>query len=171
VPSWWRSLPLAPTFAWIALAPVALDHIVFLKYALHEFAVLKASFFLCVFAAIGLKAVRMGFVVATVACVLGVGMFYLFNRTGAIAQNGERYDAQLQLGRTIAAQAEERDVVFITLSVPRDPMVIYYAHRNVQRVKDDQEAKAFLKVRGQRDGVLFDVRGGRLSARRISSGP
>lgn len=54
----WKSIqqtfPSLILFVWLSLFPVLLDHILFLRYAVQDFAVLKASFFISITGAIAL---------------------------------------------------------------------------------------------------------------------
>lgn len=146
-------------FIWLSVMPVALLHIAFLNYSIHDFTVLYASLFFSVLlgilydkvkksGALSLRAMRIG-LVATI--LLFIAQFYIMNPPLDKPHNKI-------FALAYVANASTDEVIFTndTEGSP-EPQIIFYAQRNIQFAKDTAEALAILKQQNQQKGVFIST--------------
>ena len=162
-----RSWPAVPDLVWLTLAPALLHLLVFVRYGIHEFAVLKLGFFLCAVVAIVLfregirgRGSRLG---AACALLLGMAWYTWVNRPGDGTATGEAYATAQQRGMMIATEARPEEVILLQ-GIQADPQIQFYARRNMRTVADSAEAIWVLKELGARKGLLFRDIDGALTA-------
>lgn len=153
--------------------PVLLDHALLLKYAEHDFATLKAGFFLC--GALGLL-VAQGWpafhlrqrVVASAVVVgsllAGARIYRMLNHIPA--EVAHRWNEPVGIGTTIARTAAPDEVVFARGFEP-EPQVQWYARRTMARVADLSEARDFLADHPATRGIVFTLEADSLRVERI----
>jgi hypothetical protein len=164
--------PAFVVFVLLSLLPVVLDHVVFLRYAVQDLAVLKASFFLSIVSAIllfrlfGKANPRWLIAAVAVICLAGIGQYYFINRPGEFSIRGHRYDTAINTGLLIRNQAKNDEVVFVT-NLEVSPQLVYYAQRNIKRVRDATSAAGFLQTHPASKGIIFSSVNDSLFFRRI----
>jgi len=151
------------SFAWFTLFPVLSDHAIFLNYSGHDFSVLKASFFLCATGGIllyklmtelkslpTLKSLLFAFTI----CAGGIIMYFLINPPGKLSLEHDPYDAEIKTGYFIADHSTKDEVVFAD-NMEVTPQVIFYAHRNIMKIKNDSDAVRFLTINNEENGIVI----------------
>ncbi len=150
-------------FLWLSTLPVILLHIFLLNYSGHDFVSLYGSLFLSVLIGIlydklkkakTLSNLQLNFGISFVV-VASLASYYYINRPGEYSLKGEEYAISEQLGKHIKTTAPDDAVVFAMGKAVIDPQLIYYAERNILKVKDQDEAMAFLKERGISQGYIY----------------
>ena len=154
------------------LLPAALYLLVFTRYAIHEFALLKPGFALCTAAAWALVAFArerparlLWPLVATV--LLGVLAYTRLNRPGDGRSTGAPYALAWEQGRVIAHLARPDEVVLLQ-GLPSEPQLQWYARRNTRPVADEAEALQVLRELGATRALLVQATAHGLTARRLS---
>lgn len=144
-------------FFLVSSIPVLLLHLVLLNYSGHDFTTLYLSLFLSVSSVLIIQYVdsKTQLMVVVTILILGAANYYVVNRPGEIAQNGDRYDIFLKAGEFIRANADSSEVVFWTDGTI-DPMTIIYAKRNVKEVNSIDEAKKWLETVPSKKGIVFE---------------
>lgn len=184
-------IPNLKLFAGLTLFPVLLDHAIFLRYAVQDFGVLKASFFFSIAAALTIDSVfpeknipsfnsplrKPGFrqspgnrraksLTIAVVSLAGAIVYLLINHPGEVSFKGDPYNAEMKTGAFIRANANPDEVVFLQ-DAEATPQIIWYAHRNIKEVRSDEEAIAFLRGHSETRGVLFSAKHDSLAIARI----
>ncbi|MBP6389702.1 MAG: hypothetical protein KA352_02325 [Flavobacteriales bacterium] len=170
-----RSWPAAPDLVLLTLAPALLHLLVFVRYGIHEFAVLKLGFFLCAVVAITLFRSevawgRLSRLATGGALLLGMAWYTWVNRPGDGTATGEAYATAQQRGLLIAAEAQPDDVILLQ-GIQADPQIQFYARRNMRTVADSIEAKTVIGELGKQSGVLFEARNGTLQGHHFTPRP
>ena len=148
---------LAP-FIIVAGLPVLLLHLILAGYSGHDFTTLYAAPFLAVLTALLMRELpvfkhyQRSLLILTV--VASIFQYYYINRPGDTSQRGDKYNVDMKIGRHIGGESKPEEVVFLQGEKP-NPMVVFYAHRNIQQVKNEGEAKAFLAEHQRKQGILF----------------
>ncbi|MBK9073578.1 MAG: hypothetical protein IPL77_01170 [Flavobacteriales bacterium] len=162
-----RSWPAALDLLLLTLLPAVLHLLIFVRYGIHEFAVLKLGFLLCATVAIVLfreatwgRWSRLG---AACALLLGMAWYTWVNRPGDGTATGEAYATAQKRGLFIAAEAQPDEVILLQ-GIQADPQIQFYARRNMRTVADSAEAIRVLNELGARKGLLFRDIGGALTA-------
>lgn len=140
----------------VSLIPILLLHLCLLNYSGHDFTVLYASALFAVFGAFALnhfQSNRLGGVLIAIS-ILGVSTYYLLNLPGSTSIKGDAYDTSMLQGKYIGENLRENEVGF-SLGETLDPMVILYAHRNIQTIDSELEAIAWLKAHHLKKGRIF----------------
>lgn len=149
--------PLLP-FMLMAGLPVLLLHLALADYSGHDFTALYGAMFLAVLVAWLLhhqpQPILVIGPVLLLWVLLSIGQYDYINRPGEISLSGERYDFDQRFGEAIASQSTPAQTIFIIGTKP-DPQMVWYAHRNIQRVDDEQAAVAFMQQYGRKQGILF----------------
>jgi len=152
-------------FIFLSAAPVILLHLLLSDYSGHDFTTLYGGLFLCVmFGALAHGAAQrikprwtaMGTLTVIIACVI---QYYYINRPGKYSLNGDRYADFQDIGKSIARQSSNEEVIFLKGRKP-SPEIILYAGRNILRIHDETEAVNFLQERGLKRGLIFHVTDG-----------
>jgi len=150
-------------FLWLSTLPVILLHVLLLNYSGHDFVSLHGSLFLSVLVAIlydklknahTLTALQLRSGIAFVL-ISSIAIYYYINRPGTHSLKGDEYALSQKLGTQIKTGAKPNEVVFAMGNVILDPQLIYYAERNILKVKNKEEALVFLKERNINNGVIF----------------
>ena len=166
---------LSPSI-WLTAFPVFLDHLVFPYYSGQDFAVLKASFFLCITSGIVLselikklhkQTILKTCLISFSICLIGIAMYYYINPPGKYSFRGDRYDLEKNIGSFIHSNAHNDEVVFC-IGIVNTPQVIYYSHRNIRNVQDIAEASEFLETRKIVNGIIFHYKNDSLQYKRIT---
>ncbi len=140
--------------------PVLLHHLIFLKASALDFFMLKSSPFIAVIISWMFYKIKNQIsalnkiVTVALTTVFGVLIFYYINRPGEISQSGNRYDIYKTEGMFIAENSKSDEVIFIQ-NIPDEPQLIYYAHRNLRTIEDEQQAMDFLKTYQRNKGIIF----------------
>lgn len=150
-------------FLWLSTLPVILLHLLLLNYSGHDFVSLYGSLFLSVLVAILYDKLKNAHTLNTlqlrsgIAFVLisSVAMYYLINRPGEFSLKGDQYAISKNLGEEIKNTSQDNEVVFAIGNVVLDPQLIFYAERNILKVKSKEEALVFLKERNINKGIIF----------------
>ncbi|MBK8341274.1 MAG: hypothetical protein IPK99_15375 [Flavobacteriales bacterium] len=167
-----RSWPAVPDLVLLTLAPALLHLLVFVRYGIHEFAVLKLGLFLCTGVSVALWRMetrwgRWTHLPIAGALSLGMAWYTWVNRPGDGTATGEAYATAQQRGLMIATEAGPDEVILLQ-GIQADPQIQFYARRNMRMVADSAEAIAVVKELGTLRGVLFEEHDGALQARRLS---
>jgi hypothetical protein len=150
-------------FLWLSTLPVILLHFFLLNYSGHDFVSLYGSLFLSVLIAILYDKLKNAKTLSIFQLRLGIGIvilssiasYYYINRPGDLSLKGVAYASSKELGEQIARDSFEDEVIFIQGNLSVDPQIIYYAHRNILKVKDAAEAQRFLLAHGIDEGILY----------------
>ena len=119
----------------------------------HEFTILPWSLLLCFVAARFLGAVNnqkmsRGLLVLFVVC--SIGQYYFINRPGPVSRDGMPYASFKHLGESLKQIPPDYT---ICLNLEQNPMVEYYAGRNILRLHDSLSAKKALEEMGIKKAV------------------
>ena len=163
-----RSWPAVPDLVLLTLTPALFHLLVFVRYGIHEFAVLKLGFFLCAGVAVALWRMeerwgRWARLPIVGALLLGMAWYTWVNRPGDGTATGEAYATAQHRGLLIAAEAQPDEVILLQ-GIQADPQIQFYARRNMRTVADSAEAIWVLKELGARKGLLFRDIDGALTA-------
>lgn len=145
----------------ISIIPILLLHLLLSNYSGHDFTVLYAAVPLSIFSAFLIEKIYLTLqkkyltLIVFGLLILNVVQFYYINRPGKIALNGERYDVFLEEGKIIRENATPDEVVFAKGFKP-SPQTIWYAHKNIQNISDENEAIIFLRSVKQNKGIIFE---------------
>lgn len=146
--------------------------LVFTRYAIHEFALLKLGFVLCAAGAWGLFRLgdRRGLrphaaLVATV--LLGMLAYTRTNRPGDGRATGAPYAMAMEQGRVIAHLARPDEVVLVQ-GMAAEPQLQWYARRNARAVADEADAMQVLRDLGASRALVVTATAHGLTARRLS---
>ena len=150
-------------FLWLSTLPVILLHIFLLNYSGHDFVSLYGSLFLSVLIGIlfdklkksqtlSMTQLRLGIVFVVIA---SLASYYYINPPGEESLRGDIYAQSQILGTSIKEQTPPDNVVFVQGELSVDPQIIFYAKRNVLKIKDKSEAIAFLQKRNILHGQLY----------------
>ncbi len=151
-------------FIILSVIPVILLHAVLSNYSGHDFTTLYGGLFLSV--AFGILAWSISQKVkkkwmasgTAVLAMLCIAQYYYINRPGEYSLRGDRYADFWDIGKSIANQSSNDEVIF-AIGLKPSPEVIFYAGRNIKQVRDEKEAKDFLKKYGRSKGVVFEANG------------
>jgi hypothetical protein len=148
--------------------PVLLDHLVFMHYARHDFAALKAGPLCCAMAGLGLAPwpARRAWLAVTVTALMGIAYFLRLNPWPG--HDDGRYAQERDLGLTIAATSHPEQAIFFRGHTP-EPQVCWYAKRTIVRIDSLPQAREFLLRQGTREGVVFELVNGRLLHRVVTA--
>jgi hypothetical protein len=158
----------------VAVLPILLLHLFLADYSGHDFTVLYAALPFSILA--GFLAERAYTHIATWKIIVfvlffsavSVAQFYYINRPGDIAQNGDRYDVQMNEGLFIKQNAAEDEVVF-ALNYKPMPETIWYAGKNIMNVQSEEEAKTFLDTTSQPKGIIISKDNAKMKFVRITN--
>lgn len=150
-------------FLWLSTLPVLLLHIFLLNYSGHDFVSLYGSLFLSVLIAILFDKLKNAKTLSTNQLRLGIAFvligslasYFYINRPGEKSMKGDNYAISKDLGEQIAQSNDADAVLFVQGDLSIDPQLIFYAHRNIQKVNDLAAAKEFLLARGLDKGILY----------------
>ena len=148
-------------FIYLSFIPVLLLHAVLMNYSGHDFTALYGALFLSVLAGALSQSLIQTYnrkkiiLVISLCMFLSVGQYYYINRPGDFSYKGDRYAVQMEIGKFIKTQATFDEVIFIKGLKPT-PEIVFYAHRNILQVADENEAIKFLQQTGNRKGILFE---------------
>jgi hypothetical protein len=142
----------------VSLLPILLLHLCLLNYSGHDFTVLYSSAFFAVFGAFALKHLQRNHLRGALMAVsfLGISTYYLINLPGSTSIKGDAYNTSMLRGKYIGENLLESEVGF-SLGVSLDPMVIFYAHRNIKSVESKREALDWLKAHQLENGRIFSL--------------
>ena len=85
--------------------------------------------------------------------ILSITQYYYINRPGDISRDGMRYDSFKNLGQ-ILQQVPKDYKIF--MNIETDPMIEYYAGRNLTRATGFEDAKKYMSVWGVSKGVWVE---------------
>ena len=150
-------------FLWLSTLPVILLHIFLLNYSGHDFVSLYGSLFLSVLIAILYDKLKNAKTLSLLQLRIGIGFvllssiasYYYINRPGDFSLKGAAYATSKDLGEHIAKSSLADEVIFVQGNLSVNPQMIYYAHRNIQKVNDVAEAQSFLLAHGLDKGILY----------------
>lgn len=133
-------------WAWMVV-PACLHMLVFLRYAGHEFSVLKLGFALCTLGAAAVVGLRkrgkfLSNLALLAACLLGPAMYTVVNRPGDGSATGDRYDLAKRRGTFIANTATTGERIWVS-GAAVEPQLIYYAKRNADAVPPERSDLPF----------------------------
>lgn len=152
-------------FLFIALSviPAALLHLILSNYSGHDFTTLYGGLFLCVIFGIFIfsasQRIKGKWIVSGIAVfvVLCIAQYYYINRPGEYSLKGDRYADFQDIGKSIAAQSSNDEVIFL-IGLKPSPEIIFYAGRNIRQVRDEKEAMNFLQEHNGNKGVIFEAK-------------
>lgn len=135
--------PAVRSAMWLITLPALVHIAVFLRYAGHEFSVLKLGFVLCALASFVLvrwheRHPAFGNIALVSACSLGIAMFTVYNRPGDGTATGDRYDIAMRHGLFIAKEARYDERIFVEGAVV-EPQLLWYAKRNMDELPAGME--------------------------------
>ena len=150
-------------FLWLSTLPVILLHLFLMNYSGHDFVSLYGSLFLSVLIAILFDKLKNAKTLSTlqlragilIVIVGSIASYYFINRPGETSFKGDVYAHSKNLGEQIANSAQAEDVVFVQGTLSVDPQLIFYAHRNILKIKDKEEALSFLKLHNLSTGTIY----------------
>jgi hypothetical protein len=150
-------------FLWLSTLPVVLLHIFLLNYSGHDFVSLYGSLFLSVLVAILYDKLKYANTLTIFKLRLGIGIvlvfslasYYYVNRPGSYSLYGDYYASSMDLAAQISKTSEAEEVIFVIGERSIDPQIIYYAHRNILKVKDEEEALSFLEKHQLNSGIIY----------------
>jgi len=118
----------------------------------HEFAILPWSILLSFIAArvISSFSNKMAYGIMGLFLILAVAQYYYINRPGPIARDGLAYDSFKKLGESLSHISSEYT---ICTNIEQNPMVEYYAGRNILRATDSISVKTLLHEFGIQKAV------------------
>jgi hypothetical protein len=118
----------------------------------HEFAILPWSILLSFMAArlIGSFRKTMAYGIMGLFLILTVAQYYYINRPGLIARDGLAYDSFKKLGKSLSHIDPDYT---ICINLEQNPMVEYYAGRNILRAPDSLSVKTLLHELGIQKAV------------------
>lgn len=87
--------------------------------------------------------------------VFSVVIYYYINRPGKFSLKGDEYSISKHLGLQIKNIASYDAVVFAIGTAEIDPQLMYYAERNIKKIKTKNEAVDFLKIRNIKHGFIY----------------
>ncbi|MBS1582201.1 MAG: hypothetical protein JST66_08395 [Bacteroidetes bacterium] len=139
----WRLGPAGSAWAWM-LIPALVHLLLFLRYAGHEFAVLKLGFALCTASAMVLLAWwergrSWGVAAGTCTVVLAAAIHTWINRPGDGTATGDAYAIHQERGILIARTARMDEFICVS-GTPVEPPIMFYAHRNIQAITMEEAA-------------------------------
>jgi hypothetical protein len=154
---WGGTLRLSPKVQVLLLLaglPVLLEHALLLDYAAHDFVALKATPLLVSMVALLLEgatpqrwAAHLPGMVVVVLCMLGAADFRHLNVPGVSTVHRDQ--------GTYIAQHLHADERFFWCGPAPEPQLVWYAQRTPWSVRNVEEARAVLALRGEARGVLF----------------
>lgn len=160
----------------ISILPILLLHLFLANYSGHDFTVLYAAAPLSIFAAFLTEKIisftNKKYVIGFISLILmlNVIQFYVINRPGKKALNGEAYNTFFTKGKSIRKNSSADEVLFAKGFKP-SPQTIWYAHKNIQTVSDENEAFIFLKSTGQNKGIIIEQKNDTLAFKKINLYP
>lgn len=118
----------------------------------HEFAILPWGILLSFITArlIGSFTFKMAYGILGLFLILTVAQYYYINRPGPIARDGLAYDSFKKLGESLSQIPPDYT---ICINIEQNPMVEYYAGRNILRAPDSLSAKTLLNELGIQKAV------------------
>jgi hypothetical protein len=118
----------------------------------HEFSILPWSILLSFIAArlIGSLRNKMAYGIMWLFLILAVAQYYYINRPGPIARDGLPYDSFKKLGESLSHIPPDYT---ICINLEQNPMVEYYAGRNILRAPDSLSVKNLLNELGIQKAV------------------
>ena len=152
----------AVLFAYLVLSHIVIHALVFTQWtAIHDYSIVKSMvFFAALLAWLFQKSVtpetaRLARTGVAFALVVAAGAsLSRYESHFAYSENTARYR---DLGRSIAASAEESETVFTVAAELIVPQVLYYARRNAQRVRSREEALAWMRIHERQRGRMFYI--------------
>ena len=168
-----RSLPLLrqgalPVLLLLVTLPVLLEHLLLLRYAHHDFTVLKGAPLLCILGALLLTALPRRMAMAGLVLTAMAGSLY-FTRLNTPFLGDRYYGVYRNMGRSMAAEVTPDQAVFCLGFTP-EHQVMWYAKRTLFRVDSVEEARALLRAQGTTEGVLFRLEDGELRTQLVRAG-
>lgn len=147
------------TALWLLLAPALMHVFSFLRYDGHEFSVLKLGFFLCTLGAMAIVRWRacnvfIGNAAVVLACSLGIAMYTAINRPGDGTATGDAYALAQQHGELIARTARMDERIYVS-GANIEPQLMYYAHRNLDGLSEEQAATDFLQWPKEKCAIIW----------------
>lgn len=141
-------------FIWLSVMPVALMHVFFLNYSVHDFTALYGSLFFSVLlgilydkikksGAVSPNVLRAGLVITVLLLVV---QFHFINKNASIADKSN--------GLYIHENTSLNETVFLMHEEP-SPQLVFYAGRNIRMVQTKEEALTFLKSMNLERGVIY----------------
>lgn len=98
--------------------------------------------------------------------LLSVLQYYVINRPGDTAQNGDRYDQLLVIGQTIQETAQPDERVFLLIADGSldfvNPQINFYAKRNFKLVRSHNEIQEFMSEYGGQKAIIFSIENGEI---------
>ncbi len=143
-------------FIWLSVMPVALMHIFFLNYSVHDFTALYGSLFFSVLLGILYDKVKKSGAVSRntlrsallITVILMIAQFHFINKNSSASD--------MQAGLFIKENTAQNETAFLILR-EASPQTVFYAGRNIKTVKDKAEAAAFLENVKLQKGVLYSA--------------
>lgn len=144
-------------FIWLSVTPVVLMHVFFLNYSVQDFSALYASLFFSVLlgilydkvkksGAVPVMRMRIGL---AITLVLMVAQFEVMNLNSLLFSD---LGFDKKLGEQIRAMDKD---AMLFCKYETTPQSIFYAGRNVQLARDENEAQSFLKKKNFKNGYIF----------------
>jgi len=148
-------------FIAVSTIPIMLLHILLSNYSGHDFTSLYGGLFISVLFGLFVKSVaeRLNYklIIGLIVFIsMNVLLYYYINRPGEFSIRGDRYADMQDIGKTIAANCSDDEVIFLNGMKP-SPEVVFYAGRNILQVQNDLEARNFLIRYTKNKGVIFRV--------------
>ena len=98
--------------------------------------------------------------------LLSVFQYYVINRPGETAQNGDRYDQLLVIGQKIRETAQPDERVFLLIQDGSldfvNPQINYYAKRNFKPVRSHNDIQKFMSEYGGQKAIVFRIENGKI---------
>ena len=147
-----------PLFALLTALPSLLEHAFLLQYSRHDFTTLKAGLLLCGLAGLGLAALkaRWSWALMVAVCISGALYFKRNNDLGSGATVPAYQD--FQVGTMVARMAGPQDMAF-TLGFAAEPQMAWPAKRTFFHVRDQEHARAMLREKGLKRGLIVKKEG------------
>jgi hypothetical protein len=145
---------------YFSLLPILLHHGVFLPSTCsHYFLILKSSVFIAFLSSIILSKILSQvrreqmpvflLILSLVMMLLGYQSMHIYHQEFISSGHDNHYNA----GQFIRINSKDHETVFLN-KCPH-PQTVFYSKRNIQAVRDIQEARKWLKVHKRKHGVLF----------------
>lgn len=145
-------------FIWLSVLPVVLLHFFFLNYSVQDFTALYASLFFSVLLGILYDKVKKSGAVSIRRMQIGLAIVVVM-LSAQYYQMNYREDVHFAqtVGQDIIPKNSTKGDVIFWPHEEIEPQLVFYAHRNIRYAKTTDDAKAFLKERALKHGVIFHV--------------
>jgi len=152
---------------YLCIVPVLMHHVVFFNFtSIHDFSVLKTGIFISIITSLiylrlvntfckdisdKTRTLKIG-VINSIIILMTMLSLYIY-QADVIEDNTLFYK---EIGQIIASNADDNEIVFIkTIDFKILPQIVFYAHRNIAKWKNELKARELLNLNETERGVVF----------------